>query len=182
MAFISVPFPHMVLNSHDVPPPDYGMLNSWKVGKSETVDHMVDWIKTVALGMPDGGKIRTLIFNAHGSPGAIHVGQGIGLGDLHKFQLLKTKDGLPLIKEIWIVACKVAGKGKFVSGGPDGETFCKDLALATGALVTAGTREQRTGTDKIPLWHIDEWEGEVRTYDPKGNRTIRQHDNASYEE
>jgi len=175
---IPVPFPHMALNSHDVPPPDYLMFNTWKVAQSDSVDHIVGWVREVAVGMP-GSQIATLIFNAHGSPGKIHIGQGIGLNDLHKFQPWKTAKG-PLIKEIWIVACRVAGKGKFVSGGPDGESFCKDLALATGALVTAAVREQHTGMNKIPIGYIDEWEGEVRTYDAK-NRTIRQPENASHE-
>lgn len=176
---IPVPFPHMALNAHDVPPPDFLMLNTWKVAQTDTVDHIVGWVQKVAVGM-SGGRMATLIFNAHGSPGKIHIGQGIGLNDLHKFQPWKTEKG-PLIKEIWIVACRVAGKDKFVSGGPDGESFCKDLALATGSLVTAAIRKQYTRMGKIPIGHIDEWEGEVRTYDENGNKTIHQPENASHE-
>ena len=174
---IPVPFPHMVLNSHDVPPPDYGMLSSWKVAENTPVDFMISNVKITGLGFP-GGRVATLIFNSHGSPGKIHIGQGINLLDLSKFQAWNTANG-PLIKEIWIVACKVAGKDK-ASGGVDGESFLRDFALATGAMVTGAVREQKTGTKEIPGGFIDEWEGEVMTFDRKGNKTIRQAENSSH--
>lgn len=169
----------MALNSHNVPPPDYLMYNTWKVAENSTVDHIVGWVRIVALGMP-GGRIATLIFNAHGSPGKIHIGQGINLPDIALFQAWNTEKG-PLINEIWIVACRVAGKEKFASGGVDGESFLKDFSIATGATVTGAVREQRTGMKEIPIGSIDEWEGQVITY-KKGVRSIHQHENMSYAE
>jgi hypothetical protein len=51
-ATIKVPFPHMALNSHNVPPPDYLMFNTWKVAASTTVSHMIGWTAKVARGGP----------------------------------------------------------------------------------------------------------------------------------
>src|SRR5262245_39711668 len=124
---IKVPFPHMALNSHNVPPPDYLMHNTWKVDESHSVSHIVGWVKEVAKGMPGGKGIKTLIFNAHGDPGTIYIGPGIRIPDLAAFQAWNSESG-PLIKEIWIVACRVAGQPEFVSGGPDGEAFCREMA------------------------------------------------------
>ena len=174
---IRVPFPHMALNSHNVPQPDYLMFNTWKVAQTDTVAHIVGWVRVVAKGMP-GGQIETLIFNAHGNPGKIYLGQGITYYDLHEFQFWKTEKG-PLIKNIWIVACRVAGSDP-ASGVITGDQFCKELAATTGASVTAAVREQRVGMNKIPIGFIDEWEGEVKKYDKDGNINFQQRENASY--
>ncbi len=172
--YIPVPFPHMVLNSHDVPPPDYEMFNSWKVDAKITPDHMAGWIRKVALGV-EGGKLATLIFNSHGNRGAIHTGQGIHMRDLHHFQWLRRNERASLVGEIWIVACEVAGADNNVSGGPDGEDFCYEFAKAALAPVTAGIRKQKApGPISIPAWHIDDWEGEVYTYLPDRSRIRRQ--------
>ena len=73
------PFPHMVLNSHNVPPPDYQMSNSWKVSSMDPPPFMVSQIRDIAAGLPEK-KWRTVIFNRHGSPEKIHIGTGISLG------------------------------------------------------------------------------------------------------
>lgn len=154
---IAVPFPHMVLNAHDVPPPDYDMFNSWKVAQSESVDHMLDWIATVAKGAPNG-KLATLIFNSHGQPGKILIGQGIDLNSLKSFSKLKG-----LVLQIWIIACTVS------KGSGFGRIFCGDMAKASGAYVTAAVRNQSTGqTAKFPYGMVDEWEGEVYMFNPDG--------------
>jgi hypothetical protein len=163
--YIAAPFPHMVLNSHDVPPPDYEMWNSWKVGPNETADHMVEWIREVAKGA-QGKKLATLIFNAHGSPGTIHVGKGISSGDVMKFYGLNG-----FVTEIWIVACRVAGDDSDVASLTYlGSDFCKDLAITSGATVTAATKNQpSSGPVSIPPWHIDAWVGKIIKVNPQGN-------------
>jgi hypothetical protein len=176
---IKVPFPHMALNAHNVPPPDYLMFNTWKVNENDTVNHIVGWVRKVAVGMP-GGRIETLIFNSHGSPGSIHIGQWIKVPDLGTFQAWNTEKG-PLIKNIWIVACQVAGQRDFVSGGVDGKSFLKDLAAATGATVKGGVRKQKTGMKEIPIGYIDEWEGEVIVVAPGAEPVTELHGNSSHE-
>ena len=57
-ATIKVPFPHMALNSHNVPPPDYLMFNTWTVAASTTVSHMIGWTAKVAGGVPGGYRLE----------------------------------------------------------------------------------------------------------------------------
>ena len=163
---IKVPFPHMVSNAHNVPGEEYEMWNTWRVPRSKSADHMIDWIATVAQNAPDG-KLSTVIFNAHGKPGKIKIGQGITRDDVTKFSRLKG-----LVDRIWIVACKVAriaGAGSIT----DGNYFCYRLAQESGAYVKASTATQTGITDlpiidSIPFGYIDDWEGTVFRWRPTG--------------
>ncbi|HYE72168.1 MAG TPA: hypothetical protein VEF04_02515 [Blastocatellia bacterium] len=160
MADLPVPFPHMVLNSHNVPEPEYKMWNTWKVAASESPDHMMDWIATVAKAAP-GGKLATLVFNTHGCGAFLGVGTGISTVDIPKFGKLKG-----LVDRIWLVACTVA---RITSVG-DGNLFLSGIAKESGALVTGSTASQKTyRLFYIPYGKIDEWEGTVLTYGPKGD-------------
>lgn len=161
---IGVPYPHMVLNSHNVPGVEYKMWNTWKVPKSTSVDHMVEWIAKVARGAP-GGSLSTLIFNSHGKPGKIGIGQKITLNDVEKFAVLKKES---LVGRIWIVACKVA---RIAEAGTvkDGNYFCYRLAQESGAFVRAGSASQIGHLIcDIPYGYIDDWEGTVYSWNPKG--------------
>ena len=172
--YIPVPFPHMVLNSHDVPPPDYEMWNSWKVDASHTAEHIAGWIREVAIGQ-ENGRLSTLIFNSHGTPGKILVGRGITEADLHHFQQFKKDKKSGICTQIWIIACRVSGSDDNVSGGPSGSAFCQLLAKTTMAEVTAAVRNQpSSGPISIPPWHVDSWVGEVYTYFPGGAVARRQ--------
>jgi hypothetical protein len=166
---IKVPFPHMVLNAHSAPGEEYQMWNTWKVAQSTSVDQMVGWIATVAKSAPEG-KLETLIFNGHGAPGKIKIGQHITRQDVEKFRVLKDNN---LVKRIWIVACKVARIGE-AGGITDGNYFCYRLAQESGAYVRASSARQYAYPDIlvanfIPWGHIDEWEGDVFTWNPKGD-------------
>lgn len=165
---IKVPFPHMVLNAHNAPGEEYRMYNSWKVSATTTVDEMVSNIADVARNAP-GGKLETLIFNGHGGPGRIRVGTGITHDHVGKFRVLGDAK---LVERIWIVACKVA-RIKEAGAITDGNQFCYRLAQEAGAFVRASSATQITYPDLlianfIPYGHIDEWEGEVFTWNPKG--------------
>lgn len=165
---IPVPPPHMVLNSHNVPEPDYQMMESWKVPDGEPVERMVARIRKVALAA-EGGKLKTLIFNSHGSPGIIHIGQEIRMQDLNHFEWLKRDDKTTLVEEIWIVACRVAGNQENVTGGTSGDEFCKLLARTTLSDVKAGEKNQYgSGAVSIPPWTIDSWNGDPKIYFPNG--------------
>lgn len=173
---IRVPFPHMALNAIDAPGEEYEMWNTWRVPESESVTGMVNWIATVARDAP-GGKLETLIFNGHGKPGKIFIGQGIRRQDVKTFNVLKG-----LVVRIWIVACHVA-KIKKAGTITDGNYFCYRLAQESGAFVIASSVKQKQVVkkrlvnrwhglyvliDKIPRGHIDNWERPIHCWNPKG--------------
>lgn len=161
---ISVPYPHMALNSHDVPGIEYKMMNTWKVPQSTTVDQMIEWIAKVARGAP-GGCLSTLIFNSHGEPGRIKIGQHITREHVGKFAVFKNEG---LVERIWIIACKVARIGK-AGSIEDGNYFCYRLAQEAGTFVKAGSANQTPHyIFDVPYGHIDDWEGTVYSWNPKG--------------
>lgn len=165
---IGVPYPHMALNSHNSAGPDYKMWNTWKVPKSTSVSHMVEWIAKVARSAP-GGSLSTLVINSHGEPGKIKIGQGITRDDVEKFAILKADN---LVERIWIVACKVAKIGE-AGSITDGNYFCYRLAQEAGVFVKAGSASQMSAwnlplVDNVPFGFIDDWEGTVYTWNPKG--------------
>lgn len=175
---IKAAFPHMALNSHNVPGEEYEMWNTMKVAKSTHIVHLLDWVKKVAKGAP-GGKLQTLIFNSHGRPGKISIGQGIRRKDVEKFRVLKG-----FVVRIWIVACSVA-KIRRAGTITDGNWFCYRLAQESGAYVTASSVKQRgprknktvrnwheweEKNDSLPYGYIDDWELPVHRWTPKGER------------
>lgn len=160
---IKVPFPHMALNAENVPGTKYRMWHTWEVESSISPDGMLGWIAKVASGAPEG-KLKTLIFNAHGHPGGIKIGAGITRSDASKFSVLKG-----LVQNIVIVACRVAYIDS-AGGDSDGNLFCSDIAKAAKAYVTASTAKQRDDSwFGLPIGYIDDWEGTVLTYAPWGD-------------
>ena len=79
----------MALNSHNVPPPDYKMYNSWKVSASDPPAFMISQIASIAAGLSTK-KWETVIFNSHGSPGKIHIGTGIDMSHAALFSKLQN--------------------------------------------------------------------------------------------
>lgn len=170
---ITVPFPHLVLNSHNVPGEEYEMLYTWKVPESTSVTQMVDYIKTRAEICAETfeGKLETVIFNAHGKPGKIKIGHGITRNDVMNFDTLKG-----LVGKIWIVACDVAHIKKAATI-TDGNWFCYRLAQESGAYVKASSNTQNVPypdlspvIDFMPNGCIDDWEEPVFEWDPSGAR------------
>lgn len=165
---IKGPSPHMVLNSHNVPPPDYYMDTTWKVPDSTPVSQMIRRIAEAARATA-GGTLTTVVFNSHGLPGHISLGVGIYPPDAAAFAGLNG-----LVKRIWFVACRVADDYReTASAAPDGKAFCRDVAVAAEAYVTAGSANQTAGKMCIAPGYIDEWVGEVFTFNPQGAKTSR---------
>jgi hypothetical protein len=153
--------PHMVLNSHNVPPPDYQMSNSWKVAAPTPPAFMFSLISATAEGTP-GKKFGCVIFNSHGSPGIIHIGTGITLVDKSQFDKIKGK-----ATEIWIIACQVAGgSSSAVTGTTAGQDFCQELSERTGAVVTASTRNQSVEEAALGYGEVDFYEGQTFIFRP----------------
>jgi hypothetical protein len=162
--------PHMALNAEDVPGCKYKMWNTWDVAKTETPQHIMDWTANVAGGTSIG-YLRSLIINCHGyygtgSDGKEVGGFGLSLGtgilrvDTPKFAALA-----PTVSSIWITACGTAR----ISGSPDGDgnAFCSEIARAANAYVIAATTHQ-VGDLWLPYGYIDDFEGLVVRYNPKG--------------
>jgi hypothetical protein len=161
-----IPQPSMVLNSHDVPPPDYQMWNSYKVAADTTPDHMIGWTAAVAKSVNRG--LRCLVINCHGVPGELQIGTGIVLSEAAAFRALKG-----LVNTIFIVACEVAAiQGR---GPLDGNLLCGAIAKAAGATVFCSTALQSTGLYTLiglPSGTIDEYEGTVLRYNANGSNKV----------
>jgi hypothetical protein len=152
------PYPHMALNSHNVPPPDYKMFNSWKVKASDTPAFMISQIVAIAGGLP-GKKWETVIFNSHGGPGRILIGTGITMTDIPLFAQLKGK-----ATQIWIVACQVAGGAPGSGGTPGsivGVQFCQAMADQSEAVVYASEKNQSVEEPSLGVGEIDFYEGKT---------------------
>ena len=157
------PFPHMVLNSHNVPPPDYQMFNSWKVSQGDTASFMASQIRDIAAGTSEG-KLQTVIFNSHGSPGKIHIGRGITIADAPLFAKLKGR-----VVQIWIIACQVAGEaasGATVTGTSFGIRSCQALSDKSGAVIYASTRNQSVEEASLNYGEADFYEGQTYLFQP----------------
>lgn len=158
-----IPQPSMALNSHDVPPPDYMMWNTYKVSASTSVENMIGWSATVAKGVSGG--LKCLIINCHGSPGRLHIGTGISLRDAPVFGALKGR-----VNTIFIVACQIAQTGS--GGALDGNLMCGAIAKAAGATVFCSTALQTTGLFTVIGLQdgtIDEYEGTILKYNSSGS-------------
>ena len=59
-----IPQPSMALNSHNVPPPDYLMWNTRKVGDNVRAADLITNIGSVADTAKDN-RLRCIIFNSH---------------------------------------------------------------------------------------------------------------------
>ncbi|MBI1748670.1 MAG: hypothetical protein HYR55_19105 [Acidobacteria bacterium] len=158
----NLPQPSMALNSHDVPPPDYQMYNTYKVSADTAPEHMLGW--TAKVGENVRGGLRCVVFNSHGSPGKLHIGTGITPPMANLFKVLNGK-----VNTIFIVACEVAQIG---ATSFDGNLFCGAIAKASGATVFCSTALQSTGGYAIiglPFGQIDEYEGIVYRYKRDGS-------------
>jgi hypothetical protein len=179
---IKVPFPHMALNTDDVPGTHYKMWNTWdQIRVSESPGHILDWVAHVAAVDTPGGHLETLIINCHGyERKGVGLGFGLALGagiqrrNTPLFSKLRDSSGNALVKNIWITACGTASISIPTLGGSlldgDGNLFCCEIAKQSGAYVTAATTFQYDDSYfGIPYGYIDNWEGLILTYGPLGN-------------
>jgi len=170
---ILIPQPSMALNAADVPGAHYRMWNSWVVPGTDSADHIIGWTSRVADTAADR-YLRAVILHCHGFYGrdsfgrlvggfGLKMGRGIRRADTSRFTRLKGK-----VRAIIITACGAARiaepRTKFDG---DGNLFCQEIAQASGAYVFAGTTQQ-IGDRYLPFGHIDDWEGLVVGYSPRG--------------
>jgi hypothetical protein len=163
---ITLEQPSMALNDvRDYAPGQ--MWNSWYIQPTDTREHIIEWVATVARGA-SGGKLKNIVFCCHGSPGYLQLGQGF---DRRHVPLFTHWAGL--VDKIWIRACQFAyiqNPGATPTG--DGNLFCSAIAKNARCYVVASTELQYTKqTTPLPFGQLDSFEGLVLSYGPGGNVT-----------
>lgn len=171
--------PHMGLNDSRSTN-QVRMWNTWNVTTTESIEHMIGWVASVARGAP-GGKLRHVVFRCHGSPAYLHCGAGIGRSDTARFQAWRG-----LVDKIWFSACLVASITPSTCGsaGPasgDGNLFCSEIARAARCYVVASTELQVIGVNRVlPYGCLDTFEGLVLSYAPDGSASWNQRYPSTY--
>ncbi len=159
-----------LLNSVVNPPiARYQMWNTWDIDSSVPIQHIVDWVGSVARGAP-GGKLKSLIFQCHGSPGVLYI--GAGTIDRTNVGLLAAWAGL--IDKIWVVACQPAYIDPACGPGfctTDGNLFISQMARAASCYVVASTETQWNVAKTYPFGKLPSYEGLVLSYGPSGGVT-----------
>jgi len=167
--------PSMALNSTEISWSKIKMWNTWEVDRSQTKQHIVEWVATVASGAP-GGKLKNVVINCHGLPGWVGIGQGFNVHDLGLFH-----DWAGKVDKIWFVACLVARipdsnyqatlNTRYPGfGAGDGNVFCSTLAQNAHCYVYAATEEQRN-RGGYSVGQMPTFEGLCLSYGPQGNVT-----------
>jgi hypothetical protein len=167
--------PSFVINSCDVPGFQYRM-NWWTINPQAgfTARELVNEITSAdnmakkSLNSP----LLNVIINCHGSnAGGLAIGgkefTHLDMKNVSLFILLAGRN----IGTIWLVACEAAQ-------GSQGKAFCQALAAISGCQVVAADEEQEVGvwgTYRLNMGafnQIDEFEGNVYSFTPKGPMTV----------
>lgn len=172
---ISVDSPSMVLNDSRATH-TYSMDVTRTVQATTSIGAMVDMILAAAR-TAQGGKLKNLIFTAHGLPGSFQLGVGLSGATMAPFAGIKDK-----VFKIWFRGCLVAriidsqtaGQGDgaalraygITSG--NGHEFCASFARLTGCYIVAPTEMQASNLQSYPPGVMDSFEGLVLSYDPQG--------------
>jgi hypothetical protein len=154
------------------------MWNTWKVKRTDTKRHLVDWPAKVAKDAP-GGKLAEIVISCHGAPAFLQLGEGIGTADTDLFKAWRG-----IVDKIWIRACLVGrivgpataseGDGAFIAAmslSGDGHKFCSELAKAAQCYLVVGTELQASRFSQaapLPYGQLDTYEGLVLSYHPDG--------------
>jgi hypothetical protein len=154
----------------------FQMWNTWDIDATETRQHIVDWVATVARGATRG-KLKHLVLSGHGLPAYLELGQGF---DRSHIPLFAAWAGL--IEKIWLPNCLIAripdpamqadltrDYPGFKTG--DGNVFCSELAKTVGCYVVAATEVQCEFPTDVPPDMMTSFEGLVLSYGPRGNVT-----------
>jgi hypothetical protein len=154
----------------------FQMWNTWDIDATETREHIVEWVATVARGAT-GGKLKHLVLSSHGLPANLQLGQGF---DQSHVPLFAAWAGL--IEKIWLPNCLIARipepalKAQLDHDHPgvkisDGNVFCSELAKTVHCYVVAATEDQCETPADVPTDMMTSFEGLVLSYGPEGNIT-----------
>ena len=179
------------------------MWNSWEVPQQATARQILSHIRHVAASAPSR-KLKNLVIHAHG----ITAHMQLGAWNIRHDSAEWFKEIEHLAEHIWLVSCQVASNRdptardiRVAMGQPalqhtaanagmptlrylreralSGMSFCRHIALAASAYVTAATVDQVgiEGQPVLPFGQLDDFEGVEMTWDPQG-RLIGKHQQA----
>jgi len=161
---ITLESPHMGLNDPRAPA-TVRMWNTWSIRKTETRNHIINWVAAVARGAP-GGKLKNVVFSCHGNAGFLQMGEGFDRAHTAVFRGWRG-----LVDKIWFRACLVA-RIRTPGAAGDGNLFCSEVASAAQCYVVASTELQTEVSGRVlPYGQLDTFEGLVLSYGPGGNVT-----------
>lgn len=172
---ISVESPSMVLNDSRAAVA-YSMDVTRTVEATTSCQAMVDLILAAAR-TSQGGKLKNLVFTAHGLPGSFQLGVGLNEASMAPFAGINGK-----VFKIWFRGCLVGriidsqtasqGDGAALQAygitSGNGHEFCANFARLTGCYVVAATEMQASNRQSYPPGVMDSYEGLVLSYDPHG--------------
>lgn len=172
--------PSMALNSIDFPGEIIRMeITAGPISGTESPQAIITRVVNGAARV-SGGKLKNVVFNCHGLPGYIGIGQGIRRSHLGLFRQWAGK-----VFKIWFIACKLARiptremQAKLDRDYPgyetgNGDVFCKELARLSGAYVVVPTEDQGN-TGGYSLGQMPTFEGLLLSYSPHGGPPWRHH-------
>jgi hypothetical protein len=154
----------------------FQMWNTWDIDATETREHIVEWVATVA-GRATGGKLKNLVLSGHGLPANLQLGQGF---DSSHIPLFAAWAGL--IEKIWLPNCLIAripdaamqaqlNRDYPGTSTGDGNVFCSELAKTVRCYVVAATENQCDRPTDVPPDMMTSFEGLVLSYGPGGDIT-----------
>jgi hypothetical protein len=161
---ITISQPALALHSCDVPGFLYQMSTTWMMPAGASASDVVSWISAAVQQSPELS-LKNVVINTHGGPGALYVGGGSAtpITDPGPFSGVRTLD----IGTIWLVGCLVAT-------GSNGQSFCSQLAITSGADVIAANDYQFVenrflGGNPTIFGAIDDFEGTAYLFSPSGS-------------
>ena len=161
---ITLEQPSMALNDTRLPV-TVQMWNTRTVQPTDCMYNVLSDVIAVAKATKRG-ELKNLVFNCHGTPAHLQIGDGIDKVASVLFKMLVDPSGRPLVNTIWFRSCMVAR----MSSGGDGNMFCSDIAQYARCNVVASTASQATSTGNVlPYGQLDSFEGVVICYGPKGD-------------
>jgi hypothetical protein len=161
---ITISQPALALHSCDVPGFLYQMSTTWMMPAGASALDVVYWISAAVQQSPEL-QLHNVVINTHGGPGQLYVGGAATppISDPGPFSAIRTLD----VGAIWLVGCLVAT-------GANGQSFCSQLAIATGADVIAANDYQFVegrflGGKPTIFGAIDDFEGTAYLFSPSGS-------------
>jgi hypothetical protein len=159
----------------------YSMDVTRTVQPTTSIRAMVDMILAAAR-TAQGGKLKNLIFTAHGLPGSFQLGVGLSGATMAPFVDISGK-----VFKIWFRGCLVGriidsrtasqGDGAALQAygitSGNGHEFCASFARLTGCYIVAPTEMQTANLQSYPPGVMDSYEGLVLSYDPHGEISWR---------
>lgn len=172
---IHIDSPSMVLNDTRSPL-TYSMDVTRSVDATTSIRAMVDMILAGAR-TAQGGRLQSLILNAHGAPGYLQLGAGLTLATMGPFADINRK-----VFKIWMNSClaaRIIGPETARQGDAaalqalgitsgNGHEFCSGFARLTGCYIVVSTEVQAHARSSYPHGVMDGFEGLVLSYNPQG--------------